>query len=104
MGSIRKSGRAAADDLRALSRPGTAPATSIVISPTTDMSLGTYEERRGRGESLAGGRERGQVLEVAAAITLCTVQPPASRYVGAGEARNEIMHAGMTLNMTGVGG
>lgn len=95
VGSIRDSGRAAADDLRALSRPSTAAEAlaggeiSWVLSGPPN-ARGSSSGRRSRtaGPSKtafgAGGAEG--VLEMAAAIALADIRPPLTTVSDVGQS------------------
>lgn len=87
VGSIRDSGRAAADDLRALSRPNTAAetsaggATSQVAVPgarnaSSSSSGGRRSRTAGPSKPGFGGEGVGGMLEMAAAIALTDIRPP----------------------------
>lgn len=81
VGSIRDSGRAAADDLLALSRPGTA--AEIPAAGDRD-TCGSSEPE---SEELTDGGKEARTLEMAAAIAVAGVQPPSSSLVfGGGES------------------
>lgn len=95
VGSIRDSGRAAADDLRALSRPSTAAetlaggATSRVLSGPPN-ARGSSSSRRSRtagpSKTASGGGGAGGVLEMAAAIALADIRPPPTTVSDAGQS------------------
>lgn len=86
VGSIRDSGRTAAEDLRALSRPCTAPGTSATTTTNKYFhdAAGPRKATNSESGSVLDGAAGG-ILEMAAVIAVRGVQPPSSTVLTAGE-------------------